>query len=68
MSYISNLKLQCGVFDAPEDQPDEKFSRERENAPNYPFAEAMRFCSRHTRDSDVIDVIECADCHVEVKP
>lgn len=32
---------------------------------NYPFNEAMQFCTRHNRDSDVIDVVECREC---VKP
>lgn len=30
---------------------------------NYPFSDSMRFCSRHTRDSDVIEVTECVSCY-----
>jgi len=29
---------------------------------NYPFSDAMVFCSRHTKHSDVIDVDRCTDC------
>lgn len=34
----------------------------RMNSPNYPFSDAMVFCSEHSRDHDIIDVIKCANC------
>lgn len=30
---------------------------------NYPFSDAMQFCSKHNPASDVIDVDKCLDCH-----
>jgi hypothetical protein len=37
------------------------------NPSNYPFSDALVFCADHTKDSDVIDVIECTRCMV-VRP
>ncbi len=35
---------------------------DRMNSPNYPFSDAMVFCSEHCPDSDICDVIECDTC------
>lgn len=29
---------------------------------NYPFSDGMVFCSRHNKQSDIIDVDQCSDC------
>lgn len=34
---------------------------------NYPFSDSMRFCSRHTRDSDVVEVCKCINCFATKK-
>lgn len=35
----------------------------RDNS-NYPFSENLVFCSKHTANSDICDVMDCTDCHV----
>lgn len=29
---------------------------------NYPFNQAIKFCNRHSKDSAIMDVVNCADC------
>ena len=38
---------------------------DRMNSPNYPFSDTMVFCAAHSKDHDICDVIECADCKVQ---